>query len=211
MSYNGFMKSVGICSCEIKHDLKYVVITGGPGAGKTAALELAKKHFCSHVKVLPEAASILFGGGFIRSNTLSAKRASQRAIYRIQSELERIILEEGGAAVALCDRGSIDGLAYWPGDEKEFWLELNTSKEIEYQKYSCVIHLRTPTQEHGYNYENPVRIESAQEAALIDARISEVWKDHPRVIEIESTEDFLGKVSQVLTILRQEIPACCRP
>ena len=31
-----------------------VVLTGGPGAGKTAALEMIKQSFCEHVRVLPE-------------------------------------------------------------------------------------------------------------------------------------------------------------
>jgi predicted ATPase len=42
---------------------KLVVLTGGPGAGKTALLEVVRRHFCEHVVVLPEAASIVFGGG----------------------------------------------------------------------------------------------------------------------------------------------------
>jgi len=38
-----------------------VVLTGGPGAGKTAFLEIARRNFCEHIAVLPEAASIVFG------------------------------------------------------------------------------------------------------------------------------------------------------
>jgi hypothetical protein len=30
---------------------------------KTALLELIRQSFCSHVRVLPEAASVVFGGG----------------------------------------------------------------------------------------------------------------------------------------------------
>ena len=40
-----------------------MVLTGGPGAGKTAVLEVVRRTFCEHVTVLPEAASILFMGG----------------------------------------------------------------------------------------------------------------------------------------------------
>ncbi len=43
-----------------------VVLTGGPGAGKTAALEVIRRLYAPHVQVLPEAASIVFGGGFPR-------------------------------------------------------------------------------------------------------------------------------------------------
>ena len=37
------------------------MLTGGPGAGKTATLEMIKDAFCDHVKVVPEAASVVFG------------------------------------------------------------------------------------------------------------------------------------------------------
>lgn len=38
------------------HKRRRVVLTGGPGAGKTATLELIRQSFCEHVHVLPEAA-----------------------------------------------------------------------------------------------------------------------------------------------------------
>ena len=76
------------CECSAVHDRRRVVLTGGPGAGKTAVLELIRQSFCSHVKVLPEAASVVFGGGFPREDDEACRRAAQRAIFRIQRELE---------------------------------------------------------------------------------------------------------------------------
>lgn len=67
------------CECAAVHIRKRVVLTGGPGAGKTALLELLRQSFCEHVRVLPEAASIVFGGGFPRGNDLLNQRAAQRA------------------------------------------------------------------------------------------------------------------------------------
>ena len=47
------------CGCTLaSHPCRLVVITGGPGAGKTAVLEVARTAFCQHVQVLPEAAGI---------------------------------------------------------------------------------------------------------------------------------------------------------
>jgi hypothetical protein len=43
------------CPCSAPHTPRRVVITGGPGAGKTAVLALTRQPFCEHVKVLPEA------------------------------------------------------------------------------------------------------------------------------------------------------------
>jgi hypothetical protein len=34
-------------------------------------------------------------------------------------------------AVVLCDRGTVDGAAYWPDGEAEFWAQLGTSRELE--------------------------------------------------------------------------------
>ena len=54
------------CECQAPHERRRIVLTGGPGAGKTAVLEMIRQSFFSHVTVLPEAASIKFGGGFPR-------------------------------------------------------------------------------------------------------------------------------------------------
>jgi len=40
------------CPCRERHEPRRVVLTGGPGAGKTAVLELIRQSFCVHVKVL---------------------------------------------------------------------------------------------------------------------------------------------------------------
>jgi broad-specificity NMP kinase len=38
-----------------------MVLTGGPGAGKTAVLELLRHSLCDDVAILSEAAGIIFG------------------------------------------------------------------------------------------------------------------------------------------------------
>jgi len=187
------------------------VLTGGPGAGKTAVLELIHHAFCEHVVVLPEAAGIVFGGGFPRKPSIVAKRAAQRAIFRVQRELERLALEEQTAAIILCDRGTLDGAAYWPGDSESFFRENATSREAEYARYSAVIDLRTPLESNGYNHANALRIESAPEAAAIDASILNLWKEHPHRHVVESTSDFLDKAARVVALVRDEVPECCRP
>jgi predicted ATPase len=199
------------CSCEMeRHGCRLVVLTGGPGAGKTALLEMVRENFCEHVAVLPEAASIVFGGGFPRRSSDGARRAAQRAIYRVQRELESLVLDEGHAAVALCDRGTLDGLAYWPGSPETFCREVDTTVEQELRRYSAVIHLRTPKLEGAYNHENPLRIESMREALAADQRIAEMWQKHPRVFFVDEARDFLEKVARALALIREEVPPCCR-
>ena len=199
------------CSCAaISHEAEFVVLTGGPGAGKTAVLELVAKVLCEHVIVLPEAASILFGGGFLRLDSSSAKKAAQRAIYHVQAETETLVLEEKKWSMALCDRGTLDGLAYWPGDESEFFSVLNTNREKEFLKYRAVIHLSAPTIESGYDFRNPVRIESAAAAAKIDTKLRDIWRTHPNYQVIESTFDFMEKIKQAVILIQSLVPKCCK-
>ena len=75
------------CDCPEPHPARRIVLTGGPGAGKTAILELVRQSFCRHVQVLPEAAGILFAGGFPRGAAPELLRAVQRAIFFTQREL----------------------------------------------------------------------------------------------------------------------------
>ena len=197
------------CECSEIHERRRVVLTGGPGAGKTALLELIRQSFCSHVKVLPEAAGVVFGGGFPREDDPACRRAAQRAIFYVQRELESAG-DSHNPAIVLCDRGTVDGLAYWPGPPEEFWSSLGTTLDSELRRYDAVIHLRTPAPEHGYNHQNPLRTESATTAAEIDARILQAWQSHDRRFVVQSSAEFLDKAAQALEILRGEMPDCCK-
>jgi predicted ATPase len=185
-----------------------VVLTGGPGAGKTAVLELILQSFCIHVHVLPESAGIVFGGGFPRGDNTGHRRAAQRAIFCVQRELETAVDTEN-PAIVLCDRGTVDGAAYWPGPD-DFWLSVGTTLHEQLRRYDAVIHLRTPAVENGYNQANPLRTESATEAAAIGARIADLWREHPRRFIVDATPDFFAKARRVIDILRDEMPTCCR-
>jgi predicted ATPase len=197
------------CDCTHDHPLgRRIVLTGGPGAGKTAVLELARQHFCAHVKVLPESAGIVFGGGFPRGARDSARRCTQRAIFYVQRELETI-MEDEDAAMVLCDRGTVDGHAYWPGPD-DFWHSVGTTRTEQLGRYQTVIHLRTPALHNGYNHDNPLRVETPREAFEIDERIAQAWEGHPRRFFVDSTPDFLTKAHRAVEILRMEMPECCR-
>jgi predicted ATPase len=196
------------CTCDHIHQPRRIVMTGGPGAGKTAVLEVVRRAMCRHVHILPEAAGIVFGGGFPRGPTLPVRRAAQRAIYFVQRELEATGLAEN-AAIVMCDRGTIDSLGYWPGPE-DLWESVGSSLADELERYFAVIHLRTPAAGHGYNHSNPLRRETAQEAAAIDDRIATAWGKHPRRFEVPASADFFAKVTRALAIVGDQLPACCR-
>lgn len=199
-------------SCECgggPHLARRVALTGGPGAGKTAVLEFVQRFLCEHVVVLPESASIVYGGGFPRRGSPAARRAAQLAIFHVQVQLERFGQSEGDPALVLCDRGALDGLAYWPASAEEFFREAGTTYEAVLARYDAVIHLRTPDDASGYNHRNPLRIESTEQALRLDERLLEVWRDHPRRVVIDSTRDFREKLDRTVAALRREMPDCC--
>jgi predicted ATPase len=195
------------CRCTPKpqnHPIPKIVLTGGPGAGKTALLEIAKQTLCPHVGIAQETASILFGGGFPRGSSNEHRMATQRAIFYVQQEVEYIATLPPHIKVLLCDRGTIDGLAYWPHHPEDFWSCVHTSSQEQLHTYTSVIHLRTPSEEEGYQT-NTIRTETAQEAAALDQKILQAWSLHPRRHTIESSPDFIAKISQALAVLKKEI------
>ena len=197
------------CDCNERHNRRRIVLTGGPGAGKTAVLELIRQSFCAHVKVLPESAGIIFGGGFPRGEAIEFRESAQRAIFYVQRELENMADTEN-PAIVLCDRGTVDGAAYWPGGVGEFFSSLGTDLDKQIGRYHAVIHLRTPPMDGGYNRSNPLRIETAEQAAAIDALIARMWERHPRRFVVDASADFLTKAARSLEILRNETPECCK-
>jgi len=197
-----------LCGCGNEHGIRRVVLTGGPGAGKSAVLELVKQSFCPHVMVLPESAGIVFGGGFPRRPDTTSAQAAQRAIYYVQRELENAA-DGMNAAVILCDRGTVDGGAYWSG-QPDLWTSVGTTLPAELSRYVAVIHLRVPSVDGGYNKSNPLRLESAEEAARIDARIAQLWAGHAHSYAVAPASTFIAKAAEVLDILKELVPECCR-
>jgi hypothetical protein len=169
---------------------------------------MLRHSLCPHVVILPESAGIVLGGGFPRGDTAAVRRAGQRAIFHVQRELESTT-DGGNAALVLCDRGMIDGVAYWPGPD-DFWASVGASREEILRRYDAVIHLRTPDGKHGYGHQNPLRVETDREASAIDGRILQAWDGHPRRYVIPVMSDFVDKARRVLAIVRDEVPECCR-
>jgi predicted ATPase len=197
------------CKCARKrHRVKFVVLTGGPGGGKTAILEMARRYFCRHVVLLPESASIVFSGGFPRIGSEEGRRAAQHAIFAVQREMERLAASLDDAAVILCDRGTIDGLAYWPGTSRAFFSQHESTMHDELARYAAVIHVEPAGPE---SYERAgTRVESFEEAKKIDARIRLAWDRHPLRYVISNSTNFLDKATLALELIRSQVPDCCR-
>lgn len=179
-----------------------VAITGGPSGGKTTLIETLRREFGQKCTIIPEAASILYRGGFPRFKLDLAVEHAQKAIYATQKELEDLLCSIYPGSLIVCDRGSLDSAAYWPEKSpSNFFNSLNTSEEQELQRYDWVIHLDTASEDF-YDSSNPIRTETYREASDLNDKIKMAWKNHPRQITIPHNADFISKMSTALTVIR---------
>jgi nicotinamide riboside kinase len=171
-----------------------IAVTGGPSGGKTTLIEALQKDMSTTLAVIPEAASILYRGGFPRKSSIPGRKHAQRAICYTQRELEDLITTESKMNVIVCDRGSLDSIAYWPNSNaEEFFLSLQTTREAELARYDWVLHLDTADLE-TFDSTNPIRIESYNEAVDLNKKIKQAWQGHPRRVVIPHEDEFLHKI-----------------
>lgn len=179
-----------------------IVVTGGPSGGKTTLIEGLKKELGAQAAVVPEAASILYRGGFPRLKSKEAPLHTQKSIFYVQRELEALIMAENEKSpLIVCDRGSLDGIAYWSRPEAHFFKTLGTTRAKEIKRYDWVIHLDTAAPDF-YDTTNPIRTESYREAAALNERVKEAWRHHPRRFIITQNEDFFSKMTLSLAVIR---------
>lgn len=177
-----------------------IAITGGPSGGKTTLIEFLKKEFGSKIKIVPEAASILYKGGFPRVKSYDGFLHAQKAIFATQKEIEDLRCKSHPQALIVCDRGSLDALAYWPDTEGHFFSTVNSNRARENARYTWVIHLDTAT-EPDYDTANEIRTESFQEALLLNEKIKKSWEGHPQRIIISPDTDFFAKMKKATLVI----------
>ena len=179
-----------------------IVLTGGPGGGKTTAADLFRREIGERVIIVPEAATILFQGGFPRSHDPVASRVTQTAIYHVQRNLEDVQAALYPDRTLLCDRGTVDGAAYWPGGDGPYFSAIGTTLQAELRRYDAVIFFETAAV-GGNSIEggNPVRNESLEQAVELDRKLRSLWSQHPRFILVPHNPSFFKKISFGLAAL----------
>ena len=179
-----------------------IVLTGGPGGGKTTAADLFRREIGERVVIVPEAATLLFSGGFPRSKAPGALEATQTAIYQVQRKLEDVQSALYPERVLLCDRGTVDGAAYWPGEPESFFASVGSSEQAELDRYDAVIFFESAAV-GGFSLEggNPVRNESNEEAVRLDRKLRHLWAKHPRFVVVPHDRSFFKKITFGLAAL----------
>jgi len=173
-----------------------IALTGGPGAGKTTAADLFRREIGGQVVIVPEAATLIFSGGFPRCTKKPGVLAAQHAIFHVQRNLEDVQSSLYPERILLCDRGKVDGGAYWPGALEEFFATLDTTLKHELARYDEVIFFESAAVGGmGIEGGNPVRNESMEQAAALDAKLRSLWAHHPRFVLVRHNPSFFKKIS----------------
>lgn len=174
-----------------------IVLTGGPGGGKTTAADLMRREVGERIVIVPEAATMLFSGGFPRFEEVHARRSAQTAIYHVQRNLEDVHSALYHDRILLCDRGTLDSTVYWPQqNDGDFFLNMNTTLQDELARYDAVIFFETAAVgDLSIEGGNPTRTESSAEAVDIDRRLQKIWRLHSNYHFIAHETSFLNKLS----------------
>lgn len=180
--------------------LPFIVLTGGPGGGKTALIAelLRDPAWRDRVAALPETIALTGGLG------LSTREPRfQQVMVSLQMALEdglRRGLDGAASRLALCHRGSLDPLAYWLArgwPEEEFFAFTATTRQEHYRRYAAVIHLVTAAEgsERAYRrYPEAHRPEMPDEAIRLDHLLRQVWGAHPRYVLLDNAgRDWAAK------------------
>lgn len=181
-----------------------IVLTGGPGGGKTTAADLFRREIGEKIVIVPETATMLFSGGFPRVGKSKARAATQQAIFHAQVALEDVQGALYPQRVLLCDRGTIDGAAFWPDDAPEGFFEtLDTTLERQLARYDAVMFFESAAiGDISIEGGNPVRTESNEEARKLDMRLRDLWSKHPNFHFVPHSMSFFAKLQDGLRQLQ---------
>lgn len=147
---------------------------------------------------------MLFGGGFPRREEPQAKRKAQEAIFHVQRRVEEVFALSYPNRVLLCDRGTVDGAVYYPGEPEAFFASLDTTLEAELGRYDYVLFFETAAV-GGISIEggNPIRNEDTAEAVALDSALRALWGQHPNFTLIEHQRSFLDKTFAAVKLLER--------
>jgi len=166
---------------------------------------LFRREIGEKVVIVPETATMLFMGGFPRVGETKARAATQRAIFHAQVGLEDVQGALYPGRVLLCDRGTIDGAAFWPDDAPEGFFEtLGTNLKRELTCCAAVIVFESAAGgDVSIGGGDPARTESNEEARRLDMRLRKLWSEHPNFNFVPHSRSFFAKLQDGLGQLQR--------
>jgi predicted ATPase len=190
--------------------MKKIVITGGPGSGKTVITTALAAERPDRFVLVPEAATQVYTLLQTRWDKLDleGRHDAQRRMYRLQVEQESRLAAAHPDKTLLLDRGTVDGSAYWPGGPEAFWRDIGTTHAAELARYDAVILLETSATLGLYDGDatNFCRFEDAAAAVRSSAFLKTLWAAHPHVVHVESYLKLDDKIAAVRVALEQMVP-----
>ncbi len=197
-------------------DIKKIVLTGGPCAGKTTALVKITEYFSGFgykVFNVPEVPTIFSTAGW---NYLTPNRAlyyqGEKAILETQLALEdqfmRLAKVCTKPVLIVCDRGTMDISAYIKPEEwDEITRMVGTNANALHERYDAVLHLVSAAdgaEQYYTTATNATRYEQANEEGLrlareLDKKVINAWTGHPHLRVINNHDDFENKLNRVLS------------
>ena len=187
--------------------MKKIVITGGPGSGKTVITATLADERPDRIALVPEAATQVYTQLQTRWDKLDleGRHDAQRRMYRLQIEQESRLATAHPEKILLLDRGTVDGSAYWPEGPQAFWDDIGTTHAAELARYHAVILLETCATLGLYDGDksNFCRFEDAAAAVRSSEQLKQLWGDHPNLVYIDSFPNLDDKVNAVRRAIDQ--------
>lgn len=190
-------------------EIKKIVITGGPCAGKTTGLsyleqELTKMGY--KIVFINESATELILNG-LDNGANKTNLDFERNIIQLQVEKEKLYMEfcknlPQDKVLLVCDRGVMDCKSYMTDYEFETALkQLNLDKIQVRDNYDAVFHLVTAAKgaEHAYTLaNNQARFETVEQAKDSDTKTMNAWTGHPHFRAIDNSTNFENKMKRLV-------------
>ena len=191
--------------------LNTVVLTGGPGGGKSSLIkEIMNFRWDSFQPIILEEAIYTMRGCGLNPRT----EEFQRLLVKRQIEREEAAIQEAqakGLRLILSHRGTLDPCAFWQsfGNTRESFFEMTSmTLEDHYRRYDLVLHLESTAVRIPEAYQKwPVahRPESIEEATQLDALLGELWKGHPNYVFIPGMSSIEDKMAVAIKTIREFI------
>lgn len=198
-------------SQEEKRNIKIskIVLTGGPCAGKTTALNWINNYFSKRgytVLNVSETATELISNG-VAPWTCGTNYDYQTFQIKLQKVKEQIFdaaakTMKNDKILIVCDRGILDNKSYMKEVEfSRILKDMDTNETKERDAYDAVFHLVSAAKgkEDVYTLaNNKARTESIEEAQKLDDRIISAWTGHPHFRIIDNSTEFEEKLERLL-------------